>query len=331
MSIPPKIVSTAKIGWKWQWQQLMKGLAPADKKGNFQRVPSQKRNATIPKEKDLENRIKEDLPILIIGRSCPWAHRIWLIYEIKELKNNLNLIFAKADHDGGRWLIEPSWKGCKSLLEVYKICGTEPSYRATVPVLIDPKPNNQSNPKILGNESAQLLEVLNQWPSKKTSPNLNPDNLKEEIIQWSELLQSKVNDGVYQCGFARNQVAYDKASKNLFNALRIIENSLSRKGPWLCGQYLTLADLKLFPTLIRWEAVYSPLFRCSKEPLWLFPNIWEWRQRFLKLPKVLNTCNSNHWIKDYFGALFPLNPSNILPNAPDLSKIVNSSISQKYE
>ncbi len=329
MSIPPKIVYTVKKGWKWQWLQLMNGLAPADKNGNFQRVPSQKNNAHVPDEKDLENRERKDLPLLIIGRSCPWAHRTWLIYELRGLRDSLNLCFAKADKDGGRWLIEPEYIGCKSLLEIYQLCGTSPTFRATVPALIDPMPNNKYNPILLGNESAQLLEVLNQWPTKKNAPDLYPTNLKKEIDYWSTILQFDINDGVYKCGFARNQSAYNFSSNNLFKALSKVETCLSAKGPWLCGKDLTLADIKLFPTLIRWEVVYSTLFKCTKEPLWIFPNIWEWRQKFLELPNVSRTCNSFHWTEDYFGALFPLNPSNIIPNVPELKKIVFSPL-QKF-
>ena len=103
-----------------------------------------------------------------------------------------------------------------------------------------------------------------------------------------------------------------------------INKSLTSKGPWLCGEKLTLADVRLFPTLIRWEMVYMPLFRCSKKPLLLFPKISEWRRRFFQIPEVINTCNSTSWRKDYFGALFPLRPSNIIPAGPELHTIVNA-------
>ncbi len=324
MSIPPIIIDVARKSWKWQWNRLMQGLGPADSSGNYQRVPSEAREALIPSQKDLLNRSKDDLPMLIIGRSCPWAHRTWLVYEIKELHNHLNLLQAKADHQGGRWLIEPSWMGCKSLLELYKLCEKKPNHRATVPVMIDPKPKEKVKPELLCNESLKLVEALNSWPSNKNSINLYPKELKEKIDTWSILLQSKVNDGVYKCGFARNQNSYNTASEELFNALSKVEKSLSQQGPWLCGDLLTLADIRLFPTLIRWEAVYAPLFKCNEKPLWLFPEICEWRRRFFNLSKVAETCNVNNWREDYFGALFPLNPSNIIPHGPQLKTIVEA-------
>ena len=127
MSIPPLIVAITRKGWKCQWRQLMKGLGPADKSGNYKRIPSQKINALVPKATNLLNRPQSDLPALIIGRRCPWAHRTWGVYKIRGLEDSLKLIIAKADHQGGRWIIEPSWLECNSLLDIYKLCRTTPN------------------------------------------------------------------------------------------------------------------------------------------------------------------------------------------------------------
>ena len=324
MSIHPIAVATARMGWNWQWNQLMNGLAPADPAGNYRRPPNQHLKALVQNENELKKRPKNHLPHLIIGRSCPWAHRTWLVYELRGLHNNLNLIIAKADKKAGRWSIEPSWLGSKSLLEIYQKCGQPPSHRATVPALVDPGTTKEEAPQLLGNESAQLVEVLNEWPSNFEGLNLAPSNLQEEIKSWERLLQPSVNDGVYRCGFARTQIAYDIACSELFQALKQVDQSLSKKGPWLCGKQLTLADVRLFPTLIRWEMVYEPFFGCSQEPLWSFSNLWKWRQRFLSLPKVLETCDSVAWRNDYFGALFPLRPSGIVPSGPNLARMVNA-------
>ena len=324
MPIPPIAVAAARLGWSWQWNQLMNGLAPADQAGNYRRPDSQHQKALVLNENELTNRPKSQLPHLIIGRSCPWAHRTWLVYQLRGLYNNLNLIIAKVDKKAGRWAIEPSWLDCESLLEIYQKCGKPPSYRATVPTLVDPGATAKETPQLLGNESAQLVEVLNAWPGNIEAPNLAPNNLQEEIHNWQTLLQPSVNDGVYKCGFARTQFAYDNACSELFTALKKVDISLSKKNPWLCGNQLTLADVRLFPTLIRWEMVYEPFFGCSQEPLWSFSNLWKWRQRFLSLPKVLESCDSVAWRNDYFGALFPLRPSGIVPSGPHLAKMVNA-------
>ena len=325
MGIPPLIVHAAKKSWHWQWNQLMNGLAPCDKNGNYCRPISQKLNAIVPLKKELINRSSEQLPRLVLGRSCPWAHRTWLVYQLRGLENTLKLLFANADHNKGQWNINPKWMGGKTLLEIYKLCETPPNLRATVPALIDPGKSSKEKPKILGNESAQLVVALNQWPTDHLSPNLVPETLQNEINKWQDLLQFSVNNGVYRCGFARTQAAYDKSSEELFHALNILEKHLSNEGPWICGEDLTIADIRLFPTLIRWEAVYEPLFGCSQKPLWLFPNICIWRKKFFEMKKVAETCDIDSWRNDYFGALFPLRPSNIIPHGENLKTIVNGS------
>jgi putative glutathione S-transferase len=176
----------------------------------------------------------------------------------------------------------------------------------------------------LVNESARLIELLNGWPGD--GPDLWPAAQREAIERWRERLQSSVNDGVYRCGFARNQSAYDEAEAELFNTLEALEETL-RAGAaagesWLCGAEPSLADVVLFPTLIRLELVYAPLFGCSRRPLWQFPALAQWRARFFALPGVAATCFPEAWRRDYFGSLFPLNPSGIIPAGPDLASLV---------
>ena len=321
MSIPPVVVMTARATWNWQWQQLMGGLGPADAQGNYQRPDSDHLNAVPPKPSELNGRSANDRPHLILGRSCPWAHRTWLMIQLRGLTDQIGLIMARADHRGGRWQLDPSWLGCNTLLGLYRRCKALPSHRATVPVLIDPL-----HLSILGNESAQLVELLNNWPGVSEAPDLAPKSLQSELERWQALLQPHVNDGVYRCGFARNQEAYNRASSALFDALEQVDESLKQQGPWLCGEQLTLADVRLFPTMIRWETVYAPLFGCSGRPLWEFSQLWSWRQRFFALPGVAETCDAEAWSHDYFGALFPLNPGGIVPAAPNLSKLMQSPV-----
>ena len=320
MAIPPALVIAARCGWHWQWQRLMGGLGPADAAGRYRRPASDHLKAELP-DPAVADRPSEQRPHLILGRSCPWAHRTWLVHQLRQLDASLNLLMATADHKAGRWRLDPAWLDCTSLLELYRHCNAPPSHRATVPVLVDPIER-----RILGNESAQLVELLNRWPASPSAPDLAPPPHQDAIQRWQDLLQPAVNDGVYRCGFARNQDAYGQAETELFEALDQVERSLRDQGPWLCGADLTLADVRLFPTLIRWELVYAPLFGCSRKPLWQFPHLWAWRQRFHALPGVAATCDAEAWRQDYFGALFPLNPGGIVPAGPDLSTLVNARI-----
>ena len=229
MAIPPVLVKTARCGWNWQWLQLMGGLGPADHEGNYRRPAGDHPTATLPAQ-PLEGRGRDHRARLILGRSCPWAHRTWLVHTLRQLGESLDLLMAKADHQGGRWQLDPPWRNCSTLLELYRHCGSPPSHRATVPVLVDPLEQ-----RILGNESSQLVELLNRWPAAADAPDLAPADLKTAIAEWQELLQGNVNDGVYRCGFARSQTAYNQAESALFAALEEVDHSLGSHGPWLCG------------------------------------------------------------------------------------------------
>jgi len=325
MAIPPLVVAAAREGWGWQWRQLMQGLGPSDREGRYVRPPSDRLEVVVPSEEALQGRSSETRPRLVIGRSCPWAHRTWLMHRLRRLDGTLTLLMATADHRAGRWSLTPSWLGCDSLLALYRHCDTPPHHRATVPALIDPGRDTETAATLLGNDSAALTEALNRWPGGDGADNLAPAALAAPIARWQRLVQPAVNDGVYRCGFARSQQAYNEASTDLFSALEAVEAALQRQGPWLCGEQLTIADVRLFPTLIRWELVYAPLFGCSAKPLWMFPALWSWRQRFYKLPGVADTCDGEAWRADYYGALFPLNPGGIVPAGPDLCTLVDSS------
>tara|TARA_Y100000991_G_scaffold187569_1_gene152611 strand:- start:78 stop:578 length:501 start_codon:yes stop_codon:yes gene_type:complete len=163
------------------------------------------------------------------------------------------------------------------------------------------------------------MNLMNGVSSQKTQQinNCNQDLLKK--------IHFEINDGVYKCGFARNQESYEKASKSLFEALNIIEEKLDENlGNWICGEELTYADIYLFPTVIRWELIYRNLFKCTEKEISDFKNIIKWRLSFFELPNVFETCFDEEWKKDYYKALFPLNPNQIVPILPSLKEIMQS-------
>ena len=319
MAIPPVVVSTARAAWRWQWQQLMEGLGPADRDGHYQR-PTAAFSALPPLPAQAG---EAGSHVLIVGRSCPWAHRAWLVWSLRQLQHSIELLVVDPDPEAGRWRFSAPFLGCNTLQELYRRSGASANQRATVPVLVE-----RTSGKVVLGESARLMELLNQWPAPLNAPDLAPEALAAAITTWRELLQGAVNDGVYRCGFARNQAAYDRAEAALFNALHQIEAALASAGagPWLCGHTLTLADVQLFPTLIRLELVYAPLFGVSRQPLWQFPCLWRWRQELFSHPGVAETCFDQAWRQDYFGALFPLHPSGIVPAGPALATLVQGSL-----
>jgi putative glutathione S-transferase len=260
--------------------------------------------------------------VLIVGRSCPWAHRAWLVWTLRRLAGPIELLVVEPDPAAGRWRFAAPFEGCATLAELYRRSGAPPGSRATVPVLWSRRAG-----RLLVGESARLIELLDAWPAAG-APTLWPEAERAAIDRWRERLQGDVNDGVYRCGFARSQTAYDEAESALFGTLEAVEEELAagegRGRPWLCGAAPSLADVVLFPTLIRLEMVYAPLFGCRRRPLWQLPALWRWRTRFHDLPGVAATCDAAAWRRDYFGALFPLHPSGIVPAGPDLATLVGA-------
>jgi putative glutathione S-transferase len=300
--------------WHWQWLQLMGGLGPADAEGHYRR-PEAGFSAppALPAEAGAPGR-----HALIVGRSCPWAHRAWLVWSLRQLQDSIELVVVEPDPEAGRWRFVQPFAGCSTLLELYRRCGAAPGTRATVPLLVAREPA-----AVVVGESARLIELLNRWPSAAaTAPDLDPPSQREATQRWRARLQGEVNDGVYRCGFARNQSAYDAAEAALFHCLEELDAQLAGGDAWLSGAAPSLADVQLFPTLIRLELVYAPLFGVSRRPLWQLPALWRWRSRFHRLPGVAATCDAAAWRRDYFGALFPLHPSGIVPAGPDLSTLV---------
>jgi putative glutathione S-transferase len=226
---------------------------------------------------------------------------------------------VEPDPAAGRWRFPTPFAGCDTLRQLYRRSGAAVDAPATVPALW-----SRRQGRLVLNESARLIELLDLWPASSGAPRLNPEPLRPAIDAWRERLQGTVNDGVYRCGFARNQAAYDESVGELFDTLAAVEAELTARGPWLAGAELTLADVVLFPTLVRLELVYAPLFGVSRQPLWQLPALWRWRSRFFALPGVAATCCAAAWRADYFGALFPLHPSGIIPAGPDLATVVAS-------
>jgi putative glutathione S-transferase len=315
-------VRGARNLWHWQWQQLMGGLAPADAQGNYRRPPAGFGGSVeIPADA-----AEPGAHVLIVGRSCPWAHRAWLVWTLRRLEAVITLVVVEPDPEAGRWRFREPFEGCSTLAELYGRCGAAAGTRATVPLLYA-----RRRRQVVVGESARLIELLNRWPVG-ADLDLDPPAQREATASWRERLQSTVNDGVYRCGFARSQAAYDAAEAALFTTLEAAEQQLAasasahgqttEEGGWLSGPRLSLADVQLFPTLIRLELVYAPLFGVSRRPLWQLPALWHWRARFHRLAGVADTCWPEAWRRDYFGALFPLHPSGIVPAGPPLATLV---------
>ena len=203
--------------------------------------------------------------------------------------------------------------------ELYALAEAGYAGRSTVPVLWDEKKK-----VIVNNESAEIIVMLNsefnQWA---THPELDlyPEILKEKMDHCNEKIYQTVNNGVYRCGFAQTQFAYDQACQALFATLDEIDQMLSRDR-YLCGSQVTLADVRLFTTLFRFDAVYYGLFKCNIRRISDYQNLGAYLRDLYQLPGVAQTCNLEQVKQDYYGNLFPLNPGGIVPMGPDLSNLL---------
>ena len=291
----------------------MNGFAPSDLQGNYRRPSG------ILINKNHEFKGKNENTYLLVGNSCPWCHRTLLIYKLKNLSKKVKVIFLEADINSGQWIFNEKFEGCDTLHQFYKKAQKHNLFRSTLPLLFNLQ-NDQI--KILSNESSEIVKFLNSIKVDSSQKSLQISKCDQDLL---EIIHSDINNGVYKCGFARNQISYEEASKNLFEALTKIEKKFDKNlGNWICGEDLTYADIYLFPTIIRWELIYRQLFKCTEKEISDFKNIIKWRLRFFKLTKVSETCFDSEWKKDYYKALFPLNPNQIIPVLPSLREIMQS-------
>ena len=311
------LIHFARNSWFWFWRRLMDGFAPADDKGNYTRPKGLASHKILGSETNHNKSL-----YLLVGVTCPWCHRTLIVHKLKKLSKNIPIIYLKAKYETGEWVFEKEFHKNKTLKSVYAKSNLRNSSRATAPVLITIE-NNQI--EILSNESKNIVSFLNNYQKTQDDYSLN---LADTNSQFINLIDQKINNGVYKCGFARNQESYLNASRELFNALKQIDLHLeNNKGDWVLGEEISLADVFLFPTIIRWELIYSKLFKCTEMEISTFKNIMKWRLNFFKLNGIAETCIDNQWAKDYYKALFPLNPNQIVPIQPSLEEIINQNIS----
>ena len=179
---------------------------------------------------------------------------------------------------------------------------------------------------IVNNESAEIIEIINSEFNEfaqNADRNLYPAELKEQIDVWNEKIYHAVNNGVYRCGFARSQSAYELASKELFSTLDEIDEVLATKR-YLCGDRLTLADVRLFTTLFRFDIVYYGLFKCNLHRIADYNNLGAYLRDIYQIPGVAATCDLESVKRDYYGNLFPLNPGGIIPIGPNIDDLLKS-------
>ncbi|CAM6095598.1 unnamed protein product [Calypogeia fissa] len=322
---PGALVDIARQLWGTGWQVMMGQLAPSRNEGEYDRPQSQFR------EKSVQGVEKGNFH-LYAATTCPWAHRALIVHSLKGLGDAVPVSVA-VPGASGLWEFSPATKssegngiypgtedkanGKARLLDVYK--GRKGGYegRATVPMLWD-----QSQREVVNNESADIIEILNSdFNDLASNPGLDlaPASLKADIDRWNGIIYNNVNNGVYRCGFAQGQKAYEGALDSLFITLDMVEEHLA-SSRYLCGDSLTLADVRLFTTLYRFDPVYNTLFKCTKQKLVEYPNLSGYLRDIYQIPGVAVTCDLEAIMDGYYRVLFPLNPGSISPAIPRSSQ-----------
>ncbi|MGJ5674176.1 MAG: glutathione S-transferase family protein [Nostochopsis sp.] len=312
------IIRLGKFVWTTMWHLMMSNLAPRNQSGEYIRPASQFRNS-ISTETDNPYQPQAGRYRLYVGLGCPWAHRTLVVRSLKGLENNILVSIVSPSPNEGIWVLNQEEEGCRTLRELYNLAVPGYQGRSTVPVLWDTQTKT-----IVNNESAEIIVMLNsQFNEFATNPGLDlyPEELREQIDRWNEKIYHAVNNGVYRCGFAQTQQAYDKACNELFTTLDEIDAVLSGNR-YLCGDQVTLADVRLFTTLFRFDVVYYGLFKCDRHRIQDYENLGPYLRDLYQLPGVSDTCDLDSVKRDYYGNLFPLNPGGIIPCGPDLNNLL---------
>jgi putative glutathione S-transferase len=239
---------------------------------------------------------------LYVAKSCPWAHRTLIVRAMKGL-----------EMAGNGW--EYAHGGIRYLHELYAKAKPDYTGRVTVPVLWDAHGSS-----IVNNESAEILRMLNREfdaLAQRKLPDLYPAGLQSEIDRLNERIYSTVNNGVYRAGFATAQDKYETAVSALFATLDWLEKRLAGRR-WLCGERFTEADVRLFTTLVRFDAVYYSHFKCNLRRLIDYPRLWRYTRRIYALPGVARTVDLAEIKAHYYRSMRQLNPTQIVPKGPRL-------------
>ena len=320
-SLPPKIIiALGKFVWTTMWHLMMSKLAPPSKSGEYIRPSSQFRNF-VGKESGNPYQPAVGRYNLFVGLGCPWAHRTLVVRSLKGLEDVISVSNVSPSPIEGGWVLDREEEGCRTLAELYELAKPGYSGRSTVPVLWD-----KQTKTIVNNESAEIIVMLNSEFNefaKHPSLDLYPKELKEKIDWWNEKIYNSVNNGVYRCGFAQTQSAYEQACDELFTTLDEIDAAL-KTNRYLCGENVTLADVRLFTTLFRFDVAYYGLFKCNRRRIQDYQNLGPYLRDLYQLPGVADTCNLEAVKQDYYGNLFPLNPGGIIPSGPDMTNLLKS-------
>ncbi|TOO68731.1 glutathione-dependent reductase [Vibrio parahaemolyticus] len=253
---------------------------------------------------------------LYVSLACPWAHRTLIFRKLKGLEPHIDVTVVCPDMLSQGWqmgLPEPLF-GHTRMHQIYTQAKPNYTGRVTVPVLWDKKTNT-----IVSNESSEIIRMFNSVFNDLTGnhDDYYPEALRGVIDEWNDYIYPNVNNGVYRCGFATSQEAYEEAFESLFSALDKIDGHLATHR-YLAGNKITEADWRLFTTLVRFDAVYVGHFKCNKQRIADYVNIQGYLKELYQIDGIADTTDFYHIKRHYYFSHTGINPTQVVPKGPDL-------------
>ncbi|MGW0466595.1 glutathione S-transferase family protein [Streptomyces sp. NPDC003027] len=259
---------------------------------------------------------------LVVSRACPWAGRAVIVRRLLGLEDALSMAVAGPTHDERSWTFDLDPGGRDSVLGIERLqdayLARDPGYDrgVTVPAIVDVPTG-----KVVTNDFARItLDLSTQWRPyhREGAPALYPEALRPEIDAVNEEVHRDVNNGVYRAGFAGSQEAYTEAYSRLFARLDRLSERLETSR-YLVGDTITEADVRLFTTLVRFDAVYHGHFKCNRQKLAEMPVLWAYARDLFQTPGFGDTVDFDHIKRHYHLVHRDINPTGIVPAGPDLS------------
>ena len=255
---------------------------------------------------------------LYVSLACPWAHRTLIARVLKKLEAVIPVSIVEPVMSDQGWTFSSTLpdhaNGYSFLHQLYTAAHADYSGRVTVPVLWDTATHS-----IVSNESADIIRMLNSAFNAfgDATVDIYPLEHREEIDRINAFIYETINNGVYRCGFASSQIAYQRAFSQLFEALDWVEARLAKQ-PYLVGDTATEADWRLFTTLIRFDAVYYGHFKCNRNHIVDFPHLSRYLRVLYQTPGIADTVNVDHIKRHYYMSHPHINPTRIVPVGPKL-------------
>ena len=254
---------------------------------------------------------------LYVAHGCPWAHRTLIFRALKKLEGATSVAYAVPGLKSQGWMFEdnPAFPDCTPdtvngfsyLHQAYTASDPRYTGKVTVPTLWDKKTD-----RVVNNESSEIIRMLNsEFKGIANDIDFYPPPLRSEIDRINDFVYANINNGVYRCGFARSQAAYEAAYDALFAALDELDARLGCQR-YLVGRQLTEADWRLFPTLVRFDVAYFSIFKCNRQRIADFPNLSNYVRELYQVPGVAATVKPRYYVINYW-SIARVNPSGIIP------------------